>query len=190
MTVGTSERRESIYLGIRPGRKPLIGPYKDYLVQRWNEGCRNGQLKMYCEIKDQGYPGSDQAIVRFIAQFRKGKDQARTFKQVDLSKETAFQVPPKRFPTALQISHWMTSTKEQRLDWQNDYLTRLCQVDLLIAQTFKLIQGFTTMLREQRGEQLDEWLKQFDGQGVPELMSFSQGWDRAPMCVVCQEGKI
>ncbi len=104
--------------------------------------------KMYCEIKDQGYPGSDQAIVRFIAQFRKGKDRARTFKQVDLSKETAFQVPPKRFPTALQISHWMTSTKEQRLDWQNDYLTRLCQVDLLIAQTFKLIQGFTTMLRE------------------------------------------
>ena len=54
-----------------------------------------------------------------------------------------------------------------------------CQVDLLIAQTFKLIQGFTTMLREQRGEQLDEWLKQVDGQGVPELMSFSQGWDRA-----------
>jgi hypothetical protein len=45
-------------------------------------------------------------------------------------------------------------------------------VDLLIAQTFKLIQGFTTMLREQRGEQLDEWLKQVDGQGVPELMSF------------------
>jgi hypothetical protein len=24
-----------------------------------------------------------------------------------------------------------------------------------------------------------EWLKQVDGQGVPELMSFSQGWDRA-----------
>ena len=49
-----------------------------------------------------------------------------------------------------------------------------CQVDLLIAQTFKLIQGFTTILREQRGEQLDEWLKQVDGQGVPELMSFSK----------------
>jgi len=39
-------------------------------------------------------------------------------------------------------------------------------VDLLIAQTFKLIQDFTTMLREQRGKQLDEWLKQVDGQGV------------------------
>ena len=97
---------------------------------------------MYGEIKDQGYPGSDQAIMRFIAQFRKGKD----------SKETAFQVPPKRFPTVLQICHWMTSTKEQRFDWQNDYLTRLlfCQVDLLIAQTFKLIRGFTTMLRARR----------------------------------------
>src|SRR6266567_7147577 len=53
--------------------KRLIDPYKDYLIQRWNEGCRSAQ-QMYREIKEQGYTGSDQPIVRFFAQFRKKKD--------------------------------------------------------------------------------------------------------------------
>lgn len=35
--------------------KPLIEPYKEYLIQRWNEGCRNAQL-VYREIKEQGGP--------------------------------------------------------------------------------------------------------------------------------------
>ena len=48
-----------------------------------------------------------------------------------------------------------------------------CQVDLLIAQTFKLIQGFTTMLRAQRVAQASRRARR------PEMMSFSQGWDRA-----------
>jgi hypothetical protein len=53
--------------------KLIIEPYKDYLVKRWNEGCRNAQ-QVYREIKEQGYTGSDQSIVRYFAQFRTQKD--------------------------------------------------------------------------------------------------------------------
>jgi transposase len=74
--------------------KPLIDPYQDYLIKRWNEGCRNAQ-QVYREIKGQGYTGSDQPIVRFFAQFRK-KKEARKFKHVDPSKVTPVQAPPKR----------------------------------------------------------------------------------------------
>jgi hypothetical protein len=45
----------------------------------------------------------------------------------------------------------MTFTQQQRLDWQNEYLTRLCQADAEIAQTFDLMQQFATMLRERKG---------------------------------------
>jgi hypothetical protein len=38
---------------IHSGRKVLIEPYKDYLIKRWNEGCRSAQ-QMYREIKAQG----------------------------------------------------------------------------------------------------------------------------------------
>src|SRR5437588_1580064 len=157
--VGISRQSVYAYLKMKepPARtrihrqsKPLIDPYKDYLIQRWNEGCRNAQ-QVYREIREQGYTGSDQPIVRFFAQFRKKKD-ARKFKQVDPSKETPVQAPPKRPPTASQVAHWITFKEEQRLEWQQSYLTQLCEKDPQIAQTYELIQEFTTLLRERGGE--------------------------------------
>ena len=59
---------------INQPRKPLIEPYKDYLIARWNQGCRNAQL-VYRELKEQGYTGSDQPIVRYFVQFRTQKDE-------------------------------------------------------------------------------------------------------------------
>ena len=180
--VGISRQSVYAYLKMKepPARtrihrqsKPLIDPYQDYLIKRWNEGCRNAQ-QVYREIREQGYTGSDQPIVRFFAQFRKKKD-ARKFKQVDPSKETPVQAPPKRPPTASQVAHWITFKEEQRREWQQSYLTQLCEKDPQIAQTYELIQEFTTMLRERGGERLDEWLERVEKQGIAELQSFAQG---------------
>lgn len=112
--------------------------------------------------------------MRFFAQLRK-KKEARKFKQVDPSKETPVQAPPKRPPTASQVAHWITFKEEQRLDWQQTYLTQLCEKDPHIAQTAELIQEFTTMLREREGERLDAWLDRVERQGVSELQSFASG---------------
>ncbi len=46
-----AERKE------RRGRgRSVLGPYKDSLVQRWNDGCLNAR-RLFREIKAQGYPG-------------------------------------------------------------------------------------------------------------------------------------
>jgi transposase len=156
--------------------QPLIEPYKAYLIKRWNEGCRNAQL-VYREIKEQGYTGSDQPIARFFAQFRNKKDAGK-FQPVDPKKETPIKAAPKRPPTASQVAHWITFKEDQRLDWQQKYLTHLCEADPQIAQTAELIQEFTTMLRERQGERLDVWLQKVDDQGVSELKSFAQGLKR------------
>jgi transposase len=73
------------------------------------------------------------------------------------------------------VAHWITFKEEQRLEWQQKYLTRLCQADQEIRETSELIQSFTTMLRERQGEQLDVWLTQVEAHGVAELKSFAQG---------------
>ncbi len=151
--------------------KPLIDPYKEYLVKRWNEGCRNAQL-VYREIKEQGYTGSDQPVVRFFAQFREKKDM-RKFKQVDPSTKTPVKVAPKRPPTASQVAHWVTFKEDQRLDWQQKYLTQLCEADPQIREAYELIEDFTTMLRERQGERLDAWLQKAEAQGIAELRSFA-----------------
>lgn len=63
----------------------------------------------------------------------------------------------------------------QRLDWQKDYLARLCEADPQIHETYELIQEFTTMLRGRQGEQLDEWLARVEKQAVTELQGYAQG---------------
>jgi transposase len=158
---------------INQQRKPLIEPYKDYLIKRWNEGCRNAQL-VYRELKEQGYTGSDQPVQRYFVQFRKKKD-GRKFKQVDPANEAPVQAPSKRPPTASQVAHWITFKEDQRLEWQQKYLTQLCEADDEIAQTSVLIEDFTTMLRERGGERFDGWLSRVEEQGVSELQSFAKG---------------
>ena len=162
---------------INLGGRRLIDPYKDYLIQRWNEGCRSAQ-QMYREIKEQGYTGSSTAVGRFVGPLRAKKGKARSFKSVE--PEVATMVSPeevkkKRPPTARQAALWMAFKREQRLDWQQNYLDQLCKQDAQIAQAYELIQEFTHMLREREGERLDAWLDRVEKQGVPELQSFAQG---------------
>jgi len=105
------------------------------------------------------------------------KGKARSFKSVEPELATMVnpeEVKKKRPPTALQIAHWMTFKEEQRLEWQQSYLTQLCEQDAQIAQTYELIQAFTSMLREREGERLDEWLERVEKQGVVELQSFAE----------------
>lgn len=151
--------------------KPLIEPYKEYLITRWNQGCRNAQL-VYREIKALGYTGSDQPVARFFAQFRKKKDAGK-FQPVDPDKETPIKAAPKRPPTASQVAHWITFKDDQRLEWQQKYLTQLCEADQEIREANALIQEFTTMLRERKGEHFDAWLERAEQQGISELRSFA-----------------
>lgn len=179
--VGISRQSVYAYLKMKepPARtrihrqyKSLIDPYKEYLIKRWNEGCRNAQ-QVYREIKEQGYTGSDQPIARFFAQFRQKKER-RKFKQVDPTNETPIKTTPKRPPTASQVAHWVTFKEDQRLEWQQKYLTQLCEADQEIREANELILEFTTMLRERKGELFDAWLEKVEQQGIAELRSFAQ----------------
>jgi transposase len=132
---------------------------------------------VYRELKELGYTGSDQPIVRYFARFRTQKD-ARTFKQVDPATQTLVKAPPKRPPTACQVAHWMTFKEEQRLDWQQKYLTQLCEADQEIREAYDLIADFTTMLRERQGERLDAWLEKAEEHGIAELRRFAHSLKR------------
>jgi transposase len=53
-------------------------------------------------------------------------------------------------------------------------LTQLCEQDQEIREANDLIQEFTTMLRERKGERFDAWLEKVEQQGIPELCGFAQ----------------
>jgi transposase len=130
------------------------------------------------EIKEQGYTGSSPAVGRFVGPLRAKKGKARSFKPVEPEVATMLspeEVKKKRPPTARQVALWRAFKEEPRLDWQQTYLTQLCQRDPQIAQTYERIHEFTTMLREREGKGFDAWLDRVEKQGVSELQSFAKG---------------
>ena len=44
--------------------RSLLDPYKDYLLQRWNDGCCE-ILQLFGEIQQRGYPGSYDTVARY-----------------------------------------------------------------------------------------------------------------------------
>ncbi len=47
----------------------LVKPYQDYIIKRWNEGCRETKI-IFEEIKQQGYVGSYATLTRYTARLR------------------------------------------------------------------------------------------------------------------------
>lgn len=57
--------------GRPPVRARLIEPFHDYLVQRWQEGCRIGR-QLLEEIRAKGYRGGRATLYRHLAIWRDG----------------------------------------------------------------------------------------------------------------------
>jgi transposase len=55
-----------------------IAPYEDYILGRWEQGCRN-TTRIWKEIAAQGYPGAYQNVIRIT---RYLKEQERLEKSV------------------------------------------------------------------------------------------------------------
>ena len=120
-----------------------VAPYQEYLMKRWNEGCRNARQLWREFTEEQGYTASYSNVERFLSRFR---TKEHKFKQEEPAKEPIVDRAAKRPPSAKQVSRWMTLPEDRRLDWQNAYLERLCQADEGIAHTAALMLDFATML--------------------------------------------
>jgi hypothetical protein len=89
---------------------------------------------------------------------------------------------PSVHPQLRRRAHWIPFKEEQRLDWQEKYLTQLCEADQEIGETYELIADFTTLLRERQGERLDGWLQKVETQGIVELKNFAQASKKGLWC--------
>ena len=56
--------------------RSLLDPYKDYLLQRWNDGCCE-VLQLFGEIQQHGYLGSYDTVARYARRFRQAQGTQR-----------------------------------------------------------------------------------------------------------------
>jgi len=173
--VGVS--RETVYRYLRlpgpparmclPRRGTALAPYRAYLLQRWQEGCRNGR-RLWGEIRAQGFAAAYTTVARFVAQIRRAERAGQPAAAVVRQAET-------RPPTARQVAGLSLRRPEQRTAGQQAYLERARQTDDAVAIAYALTQDFATMLRERQGIALAGWLSSASESGIPELRRFASG---------------
>jgi transposase len=152
----------------RPRRsRRLLTPYEPYLLRRWQEGCHNG-MRLYREIREQGYAFGASNVMRFVAQLR--RDEAAGQPPGASGRAAAAPVP-----TARQVAGlFLRRPTELDLE-QQAYLDRLQGAHAAVATAYRLTQAFAAMVRERGGEQLDDWLAEAEGGDVAALRRFAKG---------------
>jgi transposase len=152
-----------------------LDAYQPYLLQRWNEGCRNAR-QLWREIAALGYTASDSTVRRFIGRLRRDSGQARRFKRASVGAiyEPTGSAAPRPL-TAPQVSRLLVSKADQRQPWEVAYLARLGAADSEVAQAQELADGFMTMVRERPAGHLARWLEQVEASAIRELHRFAEG---------------
>jgi transposase len=144
-----------------------IAPYEDYILGRWEQGCRNA-TQIWREISEQGYPGAYKNVVRIT---RYLKEQERLAKPL-----------PDR-PPGILASHAagiLVKRPENRSEEEVRTLMRLTTVHRVTERCCALFEQLAEMIRdkeqtsqEQVRGRLEEWIGEAKASGVAELKAFA-----------------
>ncbi len=164
-------------------RRSLLDPYKGYLLQRWQQGCRNS-VQLYDEITARGFKGSAPLLRKFLAELRKKHQQAGSASVLTLDASTqAIEIPPALPPSpriACRLSatraSWLFVSQAGKLDEkQTQHVGQIRAGHPDLERAYQLSQDFVIMLAERREGDLDSWLTQAEHSGLPEFKKMASG---------------
>jgi len=157
----TATTADQLIPGGRLSGPGLLGPHRDWLRQRWDEGIRSTE-QLHAELRGRGYRGSLRTLRRLTAQLRR---------------DTAVPAPPPA-PAAKKAASWILTPPGDLTDDDRaalEQITARC-AELKIARD--LVREFADMLCNRRGERLEAWAARAEASPVSELRGFSKGLRR------------
>jgi transposase len=151
----------------------VLDSYIPYILRRWGEGCRNG-MKLYREIREQGYAYGASNVARLVAELRR-TDVGGSGSITDRTQGGVVLPEKATVPTARQAAALFLKRREKLTADQQAYLDRLGDLDETLAEAYRLTQQFARMVRGLKGEKLDEWLKEADASEAAVMGHFAKG---------------
>lgn len=140
------------------GRSRLVDPYKDYVLERWNDGCHD-TLRLFGEIQQRGYSGSYDTVARYTRRFRQAQGTQRRKRRRSIK-----QLPKVSEPQKLALTPRRTTRCAARRpeNWEPDdaQLVQAMAQHPDLTQAIELAQSFAFLVRDRQPEQLDPWLEQ------------------------------
>ena len=145
-------------------RRSKLDPHKEYITQRWHEGCRNATQILH-EIRHMGFKGSRSIMMDWVS------------KTLKLSRSPRSQSLPGRIvPWSASRASWLLVKQEEELtEDEKQSLERMKQTDEKVAEAYALGQRFADMIRERQSEALLPWLEDVAQSSISALMEFAKG---------------
>ncbi|GAA3284042.1 ISL3-like element IS466 family transposase [Dactylosporangium vinaceum] len=136
-------------------RGTLVDPFRDHLRRRRAEDPGVPVTLLLAEIRELGYTGSANLLVRYLDQGR--ADAAR------------------KPPSPRRLVAWLmtkpTELPTQHRDHRHDLLTACAHLTALAER----VEQFAGLLTERRGQDLDAWMTTVNADDLPALHSFAHG---------------
>ena len=155
------------------GKRSLLKGYKAYLLKRWNEGCQEA-LRLFDEIKQQGYPGSYPTVARYVQRLRQAQGLApRSYMRGGPKPKVTEPKTPQL--TARHATWVIMRREEKRNDEDKDLINELYQQDAELAEAIDLSESFAELVRHRQPEGLDGWLERAAKSGLRAFQRLAGG---------------
>ena len=184
-------------------RKGQLGSYLPYLEQRAQEGCDNASL-LWREIRDQGFTKGYKVVNTWLREYqqkpgRRSSQLEQTRRQVFLAtvpeEAVTMQVQKQKVSDPLHIQAdgtvlleeplesprhltWLLLRDQAGLNEPEQRMLAFIRQERTIEVAYDLVQRFGTMVRSRQQDQLDPWLEDALGSGIPDLHTFAEGLQR------------
>jgi transposase len=149
-------------------RTSRLDRFKPYVNQRWNDGCHDA-AQLHAELQAQGWTGSVQTVRRYVHAFR-----------TTTTPVTSAPAPPK----PRRVVRWIMTNPDNLSTGDavqlKEILARCPELDATAGH----VRDFAVMMRELRGDRLDNWMRRVQGDDLPALHSFVTGIKRDQDAVV------
>lgn len=159
-------------LAPRPPKSSKLDDFKDFLVQRWNEGCHNAVLLLK-DIRQRGFTGGRTILREFVAELRQLSGIPARSRQTDGIPIQIEKIKP--VPSSRKLA-WLSMQREPRLDEeQKALLLKVGLVNSALKTAIDAAKSFTEMVVQRKSDKLDVWLATAETSGISALKSFANG---------------
>jgi transposase len=153
--------------------RSILNPYKPYLLERWNAGCRDA-LRLYGELQQRGYPGSYPTVARYVQRLRQAQGQVPRPRPPRPSLPVVAE-PRRPLLTARQAAWLVVQRAESRSEEATQPLAQLRAQHVEVAEAIDLAQDFAQLVRQRYPQALEPWLARAAKSAVGAFQRFAKG---------------
>lgn len=154
----------------KPARtRSAIDPYRAYLQERWQQGCRSTP-QLWHEVQARGFTGSRMMVYRWVQLQSDGSAATPVHKQ-DQEPRPVKSLAPRHLAWLFLCTPTCLEKEEQ------ETLSLLLKAEP-IKMAYTLAQRLVTMIKERNAQALDTWLLDCQHSGISDLVTFAQGLEK------------